>query len=120
MRRIHNAGDGIQTPDMPFRFLPCITAGLAYYIAMKIPEGTDRLPINYLVIWGTLGALVRDRPDCNLWVGCCTWRITAGCGVRSTGVAADVNLYRSCLSQLVWDCGVGGYTNTGKCEVSLR
>ena len=45
MRRIQNAGDGIQIPDMPFRFLPCITAGLAYYIAMKIPEGTDRLPI---------------------------------------------------------------------------
>jgi hypothetical protein len=43
MRRVQNAGDGIQTPDMPFRFLPCITAGLAYYIAMKIPEGTDRI-----------------------------------------------------------------------------
>jgi hypothetical protein len=43
MRRIQNAGDGIQTPDMPFRFLPCITAGLAYYIAQKIPEGTDRI-----------------------------------------------------------------------------
>ena len=43
MRRIQNAGDGIQTPDMPFRFLPCITAGLAYYIAQKIPEGQERL-----------------------------------------------------------------------------
>ena len=43
MRRIQNAGDGIQTPDMPFRFLPCITAGLAYYIAQKIPEGTPRI-----------------------------------------------------------------------------
>ena len=43
MRRIQNAGDGIQTPDMPFRFLPCITAGLAYYIAQKIPEGMERL-----------------------------------------------------------------------------
>jgi hypothetical protein len=28
---------------MPFRFLPCITAGLAYHIAMKIPEGVPRL-----------------------------------------------------------------------------
>jgi hypothetical protein len=43
MRRVQNAGDGIQTPDMPFRFLPCITAGLAYYIAQKIPEGTPRI-----------------------------------------------------------------------------
>ena len=40
---MQNAGDGIQTQDMPFRFLPCITAGLAYYIAQKIPEGQDRL-----------------------------------------------------------------------------
>lgn len=43
MRRIEDAGSGVQTADMSFRFLPCITAGLAYYIAMKIPEGTDRL-----------------------------------------------------------------------------
>ena len=40
---MQNAGDGLETQDMPFRFLPCITAGLAYYIAMKIPEGTDRI-----------------------------------------------------------------------------
>ncbi len=45
MRRIEDAGSGMQTADMSFRFLPCITAGLAYYIAMKIPEGTDRLQI---------------------------------------------------------------------------
>jgi hypothetical protein len=45
MRRIEDAGSGIETPDMTFRFLPCVTAGLAYYIAMKIPEGTDRIPM---------------------------------------------------------------------------
>ena len=43
LRRIQNAGEGLETPDMPFRFLPCITAGLAYYIAMKLPEGLPRL-----------------------------------------------------------------------------
>ena len=43
LRRVQDAGDGLQTPDMPFRFLPCITAGLAYYIAMKIPEGAARI-----------------------------------------------------------------------------
>jgi hypothetical protein len=45
LRRIQDAGSGIQTPDMNFRFLPCLVAGLAYYIAMKIPEGTERLQI---------------------------------------------------------------------------
>jgi len=43
MRRVQNAGSGVQTPDMNFRFLPCLVAGLAYYIAMKIPEGGPRL-----------------------------------------------------------------------------
>lgn len=43
MRRIEDAGSGVQTADISFRFLPCITAGLAYYIAMKIPEGMERL-----------------------------------------------------------------------------
>ena len=43
MRRIQDAGAGIQTADMNFRFLPCVVAGLAYYIAMKVPELQGRL-----------------------------------------------------------------------------
>jgi hypothetical protein len=30
---------------MSFRFLPALTAGLAYHIAMKVPELTDRVPM---------------------------------------------------------------------------
>jgi hypothetical protein len=43
MRRVQNAGSGVQTPDMNFRFYPALVSGLAYYIAMKIPEGAPRL-----------------------------------------------------------------------------
>jgi hypothetical protein len=43
MRRIQDAGSGIQTGDMNFRFLPAVTAGLAYYIAMKDPALAQRL-----------------------------------------------------------------------------
>ncbi len=43
LRRIQNAGSGVETPDMNFRFYPCLVAGLAYYLAMKIPEGGERL-----------------------------------------------------------------------------
>ena len=43
MRRIEDAGRGVQTADMNFRFFPCLVAGLAYYIAMKIPELVDRV-----------------------------------------------------------------------------
>lgn len=43
MRRIQDAGSGVQTQDMNFRFLPCVAAGLAYYIAMKQPDLVSRL-----------------------------------------------------------------------------
>ena len=44
MRRIEDAGDGVNTQDIPFRFLPCMVAGLSYHIARKIPGGMERLP----------------------------------------------------------------------------
>ena len=44
MRRIQDAGDGVETADMNFRFIPCLVAGLAYNIAMKDPELAERLP----------------------------------------------------------------------------
>ena len=43
MRRIQDAGAGVETGDMNFRFLPAIAAGLAYYIAMKVPELMPRI-----------------------------------------------------------------------------
>lgn len=46
MRRVQDAtNSGVKTFDVPFRFLPCLVAGLAYYIALKIPEGMERLGI---------------------------------------------------------------------------
>ena len=45
MRRIQDAGGGVATQDIPFRFLPCLAAGLAYYLALKIPDAAERLPI---------------------------------------------------------------------------
>jgi hypothetical protein len=43
LRRIDNIDTGVNTADVNFRFLPCVVAGLAYYVAMKIPEGASRL-----------------------------------------------------------------------------
>ena len=43
LRRIENAGAGIETPDMNFRFFPALVSGLAYYIATKIPELMPRI-----------------------------------------------------------------------------
>lgn len=42
LRRIQDAGNGDNTQDIPFRFLPCMVAGLAYHLSMKIPEALPR------------------------------------------------------------------------------
>jgi|694.fasta_scaffold18809_19 hypothetical protein len=43
LRRIHDAGNGVNTMDIPFRFLPCMIAGLAYYLSVKLPEAQQRI-----------------------------------------------------------------------------
>ena len=43
LRRVQDAGAGIETADMNFRFLPCLVAGLAYHIAVKVPELMPRI-----------------------------------------------------------------------------
>ena len=43
LRRIQDAGDGANTMDIPFRFLPPLVSGLAYYLALKVPSGYERL-----------------------------------------------------------------------------
>ena len=43
LRRIQNADDGTNTMDMPFRFIPAMIAGLAYYLSLKIPGGLERM-----------------------------------------------------------------------------
>jgi hypothetical protein len=46
MRRVQDAGSGVRTQDIPFRFIPCMVAGLAYHLSVKIP-GVDpgRMPM---------------------------------------------------------------------------
>ena len=41
--RMKDAGDYTNNAQIPFRFLPCITAGLAYYMAMK--KAPDRIQL---------------------------------------------------------------------------
>jgi hypothetical protein len=43
LRRVQDAGSGVETADMNFRFLPCLVAGLAYHIAIKTPDLMPRI-----------------------------------------------------------------------------
>lgn len=47
MRRIQDAGSGVNVQDIPFRFIPCMTAGLAYHLSIKL-EGVDPSRIAFL------------------------------------------------------------------------
>jgi hypothetical protein len=43
IRRIQDAGDYTNTTDINFRFLPCLVAGLAYYLSLKFAP--DRIAV---------------------------------------------------------------------------
>ena len=54
LRRIDDAGNGRSDQAVPFRMIPAMVAGLAYYIANKIPEGQarlDKLKLDYEEQW---------------------------------------------------------------------
>jgi hypothetical protein len=54
LRRIQDAGNGITTQDIPFRFLPCMVAGLAYHLSKKVPGALERsqmLKMEYEELW---------------------------------------------------------------------
>jgi len=64
MRRIQDAGSGVSVQDIPFRFIPCMVAGLAYQLGMKLPDvSPDRvtaLKMEYEQQWDIAAAEDRD------------------------------------------------------------
>ena len=65
LRRMQDAGaGGTYTQDIPFRFLNALVAGLAYYLALKIPGADVRLPVlkeQYDQAWDLASSEDRDR-----------------------------------------------------------
>jgi len=48
LARIEDAGVYTNTPDVVFRFLPCLTSGMAYYLSIKhAPQRTEQLRMFY-------------------------------------------------------------------------
>ena len=66
LKRIDDAGNGVNTQDIPFRFLPCLIAGLAYYLSLKIPEAGDRIQFlkgEYEEQWALASTEDREKAD---------------------------------------------------------
>lgn len=65
LRRIQDAGaGGTYTQDIPFRFLNALVAGLAYYLALKIPGADARLDVlkqQYDEAWDLASTEDRDK-----------------------------------------------------------
>ena len=69
LKRIEDAGNGVNTQDIPFRFLPCLVAGLAFYLSLKIPGAGDRtqfLKQEYEEQWNLASTEDREKADLRL------------------------------------------------------
>jgi len=64
LRRIEDAGDGLNTQDVPYRFLPCLVSGLAYNLSLKLPGALERsalLKQEYIEQWGMAADEDREK-----------------------------------------------------------
>lgn len=69
LRRIQDAGGGVNTQDIPFRMLPAMVAGLAYHLSLKIPgamERTAMLKQMYDEAWGQAADEDREKAPLRL------------------------------------------------------
>ena len=65
LRRIQDAGTGVTVQDIPFRFIPCMVAGLAYQLSMKLPDvdpiRISALKMDYEQQWDSAAAEDREK-----------------------------------------------------------
>lgn len=64
LRRIQDPGTGATNQDVPYRFLPVLVSGLAYYLAMKTPNGLERLQVlkqQYDEAWDVASSEDREK-----------------------------------------------------------
>jgi hypothetical protein len=64
LRRMFDVGNGINGQDIPYRFLPCMVAGLAFMLSMKLPGAearTQMLKADYDEYWVRAAEEDRDK-----------------------------------------------------------
>lgn len=64
LRRMFDVGNGVNGQDIPFRFLPCMVAGLAFMLSMKLPGAevrTQMLKADYEDYWNRAAEEDRDK-----------------------------------------------------------
>ena len=65
LRRLQDAGNGVNVEDIPFRLVPCMVAGMAFYLAMKrtdvSPDRVSMLKEEYEQQWLLASQEDRDK-----------------------------------------------------------
>lgn len=62
LRRMLDAGTGVTNQDVPFRFLPCLVAGLSYFLSVKIaPDRMVALKAMYDESWELAAGEDREK-----------------------------------------------------------
>ncbi|MBM4179677.1 MAG: hypothetical protein FJ211_10170 [Ignavibacteria bacterium] len=76
LTRMDDAVAGVNTMDMPFRFYPCLAAGLAYYLAIKkAPDRVGLLKAVYDEEFIRASTEDRDRASLNITPGRSSYRV---------------------------------------------
>lgn len=74
--RMDDASSGVNTLEIPFRFYPCLAAGLAYYLSLKkAPERSQLLKAVYDEEFIRAASEDRDRASLNLTPGRSSYRV---------------------------------------------
>jgi len=74
--RMDDASSGVNTLEIPFRFYPCLAAGLAYYLSLKkAPDRSQLLKAVYDEEFTRAAAEDRDRASLNLTPGRSSYRV---------------------------------------------
>jgi hypothetical protein len=61
LRRIQDAGSGVYVQDIPFRFIPCMVAGLAYHLSMKLADVDPNRVVGLKMIYDELFQSAADE-----------------------------------------------------------
>lgn len=74
--RMDDASAGVNTLEIPFRFYPCLAAGLAYYLSLKkAPDRSQLLKAVYDEEFTRAASEDRDRASLNLTPGRSSYRV---------------------------------------------
>ena len=61
LRRMQDAGTGVTTQDIPFRFIPALVAGLAYHLSVKLPDVDPQRVMGLKAAYDEAFQLARDE-----------------------------------------------------------